>query len=190
MSQKHSRNFFESSRPLTLFIWYKIKPWNNNGEWPVKCTPPAPYTESSGTLGTKWRRPFRWPQWQERLDEVRVVWYYPIGALIAHAEAIGAFCEKKVIYDWQGEVTEANVPLKERYACLSPLLSSSGSEDSNWATWEVEQQSLFLSHSLILSVLSLTPLGCSLACPRSAHLGVLRQDINLNEAARPVSYQL
>ena len=48
-----------------------------------------------------------------------------------------------------------------------------------------------LSHSFCLSLsLSLTLLGCSLPCPRSAHLGVLRQDINLNEAARPVSYQL
>lgn len=45
--------------------------------------------------------------------------------------------------------------------------------------------SFFLSFSN-----SLTLLGCSLPCPRSAHLGVLRQDINLNEAARPVSYQL
>ena len=47
--------------------------------------------------------------------------------------------------------------------------------------------SFFLSFSLTLA---LTLLGCSLPCPRSAHLGVLRQDINLNEAARPVSYQL
>lgn len=48
-----------------------------------------------------------------------------------------------------------------------------------------------LSYSFCLSLtLSLTLLGCSLPCPRSAHLGVLRQDINLNEAARPVSYQL
>lgn len=48
-----------------------------------------------------------------------------------------------------------------------------------------------LSHSFCLSLtLSLTLLGCSFPCPRSAHLGVLRQDINLNEAARPVSYQL
>lgn len=154
------------------------------------CPACAVRAESSGAPGTKWRGPFRWSQWQERLDEVRVVWYYPIGALIAHAAAIGAFCEKRVIYDWQGEVTEANVPLKERYARLEPLLSSSGSGDSNWATWEVERQSLFLSHSLIPSAPSLTLLGCSLACPRSAHLGVLRQDINLNEAARPVSYQL
>lgn len=35
-----------------------------------------------------------------------------------------------------------------------------------------------------------TPLGCSFPCPGSAHLSALRQDINLNEAARPVSYQL
>lgn len=47
--------------------------------------------------------------------------------------------------------------------------------------------SFFLSFSLTLA---LTLLGCSLPCPRSAHLGVLRLDINLNEAARPVSYQL
>lgn len=51
--------------------------------------------------------------------------------------------------------------------------------------------SFSLSHSFSLSLtLSLTLLGRSLPCPRSAHLGVLRQDINLNEAARPVSYQL
>lgn len=48
-----------------------------------------------------------------------------------------------------------------------------------------------LSHSFSNSLSrSLTPLGCSFPCPRSAHLGVLQQDINLNEAARPVSYQL
>lgn len=48
-----------------------------------------------------------------------------------------------------------------------------------------------LSHSFSYSLShSLTPLGCSFPCPRSAHLGVLQQDINLNEAARPVSYQL
>lgn len=38
--------------------------------------------------------------------------------------------------------------------------------------------------------LSPAPLGRSFPCPGWAHLGVLRQDINLNEAARPASYQL
>lgn len=152
------------------------------------------HRQKSYTLGTQLRRPFgRW-QWRDGLDEVRVVWYHPIEALIARREAIGAFCAftvkrsepGKVIYDWQGEVTEGSVPLKERYARLVPLLSSSGSIDDNWATWEVDLQCLFLPVFLWLH--SAAP-SC-VSCPGWAQLGVLQQDINLNEAARPASYQL
>lgn len=114
-------------------------------QWPVKGSLHTPCTDRRVALFSRCSRRDL-SGGDNGLDEVRVVWYHPIEALIARREAIGAFCAftvkrsepGKVIYDWQGEVMEGSVPLKERYACSVPLLSSSGSIDDNWATWEVE----------------------------------------------------